>query len=217
MGADDWYRGKRWNDAVREEFFKRLKRARSVYNQAQYLRIKADYLYDKKKPENLAAAIELVDTMISEYPDDTQLAAGNLLKAKCLQALGQTDDAAAAFQAAIQAERDCRTHKSFCWLEYGYFVVELGLKQRYAEVLDLFDEFQEDTSLLLVSDRYEYHAVLAVISAHRRRKKAARENAEAALAQAKKKHSGFRYHPTVGLVKNTDTPVQERLLAIAEG
>jgi len=57
--ANDWHRKTTWSEADQVGFFARLKRSRTAYNNAQYLRIPAKSLEGVGSHEMLKAALEL--------------------------------------------------------------------------------------------------------------------------------------------------------------
>jgi hypothetical protein len=63
--TSDWYRSPGWSDAERDDFEKRLRRARST-NRAQYLRIKALAV----ETQNPLAAERLLHRVVDDYTGD---------------------------------------------------------------------------------------------------------------------------------------------------
>src|SRR5690349_9374034 len=86
MSNNEWFRRTTWSDADRVDFSARLKRSRGAGNKAQYLRIQAGHLADVG---HHAAAIELLDQLLAEFPERVELAQAHAQKAKSLADLGQ--------------------------------------------------------------------------------------------------------------------------------
>jgi hypothetical protein len=116
MSCTDWFRRSSWTDRDQEEFNARLQRSRGEGNKAQYLRIQAFHLAEAGLD---AAAIELIDRLITEFPQKTELASAHHQRAESLAKLGQADSAIAEYRATFQVERlSQRPHKCLArlWL-----------------------------------------------------------------------------------------------------
>jgi hypothetical protein len=98
-------------------------------------------------------------------------------------------------------------------LDFGWLVIERGLRELYDEALRILTEF-EDTIPFPVQ-RYKFHAIRALVSAERGALANAREEAKQALEAAQASDSGFRYHPTIGLVRERSSDMHSRLEALA--
>jgi hypothetical protein len=72
VADESWYRRRTWTDEDRAGFFARLRRSRSGFHKAQYCRIQA---YELQQAGNYHAALELLDLLMKEWPDDAQKAA----------------------------------------------------------------------------------------------------------------------------------------------
>ena len=102
MSSDDWYRRTTWTDTDRAEFHARLKRSRGAFHKAQYLRIQAHHL---AKANLTQGAVELLDQLIADFPDPSQLAQAHLQYAECMLASDRVDDAVVAYRRAFDAEQ----------------------------------------------------------------------------------------------------------------
>ncbi len=96
MAREDWYRNKEWNSSIAEAFTAKLKRAR---DKPQYLRIQASYLTDKYP----TVALELFDQYFS-LGDNFDHSQANVGRAEAYIALGNIDNAIAAYEAALAFE-----------------------------------------------------------------------------------------------------------------
>ena len=74
---------------------------------------------------------------------------------------------------------------------------------------------EHQSHLAFPVDRFEWYAAHALILAADGDRKGAREHAIKALEAAKASHSGFRYHPEVGLVGSQYDALRDRLLVLS--
>ena len=214
MGRDDWFRRAAWKDADRKEFHARLRRSRGRFQKAQYLRIQAYHLAEAGLH---GAAIELLDQMLGEFPENSELAAAHLQRAECLATLGRLDSAIDGFRAALHAERAVPQWRTNAWVDFGWFVVQTGLTDLYDEVLSLLGEFRVEAGLTFPNIEYRYYAIQAIIADARGERSSAHEFAVQALAEASKEHSGLRYHPKLGLVGSQPNWIEKKLGSLASG
>jgi len=92
------------------------------------------------------------------------------------------------------------------------------MRELHDEVLSLIHRVSESepaTLTLFPVDRYILSAILAIINDARGDHSVAAEHAKGALEVADLKHSGLRYHPTLGLVEEKDTALYRSICAIA--
>jgi hypothetical protein len=212
MARDDWFRRTTWSAADQEDFFARLKRSKTSTNKAQYLRIQAVHLAEAGLH---AAALGLLDILFRDFPDRLELASAHLQKAEYLVVLGQPIAAIAEFRLSLQAEREFPNVRTSCWLQFPWFIVRQELAEHYDEAWSVLDEFQSAHRWTVPLDRYRYAAVRALIAASRQNEAAARDFATVALQLEAASFSGFRYHPTVGLVGKVDPEIHSRLAVLA--
>jgi hypothetical protein len=79
-----------------------------------------------------------------------------------------------------------------------FLVATHRLRDRYGRALGLLDKHAAD--LLFPVDHFRWHAAYSLISADSGKPALATMHAIEALKAAAREHSGFRYHPSVGLV-----------------
>jgi tetratricopeptide (TPR) repeat protein len=212
MSRINWYRQTTWTESDREAFFTQLNKSRKVATRDQYLRIQALYLQRVGTEKMLHAALELLDLLFQESPDSYELTSAYLQKANCLLALGDEAGAIAHFRKALQRENEGRSGRTTASLEFGWMIIERGLTDLYDEALEVVCAYAERVpGPIFAYQRYIVNAVRAVIANERGYPEIARECAQRALGEASQTHSGFRYHPKVGLVQETDNPVHQRL------
>jgi len=208
--SHDWYRRTSWNSSEEEAFFDRLKRSRSQYNKAQYLRIQAGYLESKYPEESL----RLLNILIEELPEPSELAQAFLQKAHCLISLSRFDEAVTFFRKVLEQESDYPKALTQGYLDFPTFVVAHDLKDLFQVVRKVL--LDNKSRLMFPIDRYRYHTSLALIEWENGNNDDAKSHALHALKATAEKKSGFRYHPTVGLVENQDKKIQSKLKEISE-
>jgi len=212
--ANDWFRKTSWSEADQADFFARLKRSRSAYTKAQYLRIQANYLEGGGSKELLRSAIELLDRMLAEFPESFELASAYGQKASCLAKLGDLDQAVVYYRRALDRKRKFPKLRTQAYIAFGRLVVENEMAQFFDEALAVLDELKI-TAIQFPQDIYEMYGIRAIIAAQKRETEKAREFAKVALEAAAKVHSGFRYHPTVGLVHDRKSKFHKLIETIA--
>jgi tetratricopeptide (TPR) repeat protein len=210
--ADDWFRRKTWTPKDREEFFVRLRRSRGAFNKAQYARIQAYELLTTRTREAYTAALELLDMILAEWRDDAQLASVYHHRAECFLGLGDVAGAVDAYRQVFETQRVCKSELTRAHLDFGWLVVTAPLPDLHDEALAVLGEFGDE---IFPVDRYRASAIRALILGARGQREQARGYARIALQEAAARHSGFRYHATLGLVDSPDEGVHERLQALA--
>jgi tetratricopeptide (TPR) repeat protein len=188
--ADDWFRNEDWNPGVSRQFEEKLRRAR---RKEQYLRIQACTLASIR-PE---VALELLDRYFS-MPDKFDHAQAYVDRATALKTLGRIEEAADAYESALAREVEFPSLKTQAYLELPVLIAVAGLQSRFDRAMVILDE-QADR-LMFPVDHFLWHAARALITASRGDRADAAPDARSALQAASKDDSGFRYHPSVGLV-----------------
>ena len=187
--AADWFRNTEWNAAIESEFNRKLARAR---RKEQYLRIQASTLA-KTQPE---VALSLLDRYF-ELPDDFDHAQAHVDRATAYLTLTRIDDALDSYENALAREAKFPKLKTEAYLELPFQIAVRRLRARYARALEVLRD--HESRLMFPVDHFRWHAAFALIEAHSGEGDA-RVHAEKALEAAARDKSGFRYHPSVGLV-----------------
>lgn len=186
----DWFRNTTWDDAIERAFDEKLRRAR---RKEQYLRIQACTLACSH-PE---VALKLLDRYF-DLPDDFDHAQAHVDRATALIALGRVDEALAAYEAALTREAVFPNLQTQAYLDLPYIVATRGIRDQYRRALELL--CGHESRLMFPVDRFRWHAAHALIAFATGEAGAAHNHAKRALEAASRDHSGFRYHPSVGLV-----------------
>jgi tetratricopeptide (TPR) repeat protein len=204
MARDDWFRNADWNAAIERAFFEKLRRAK---NKAQYLRIQAGTL-THKHPE---VALRLLDEYfkLGDHFDDAQ---AHVDRASAYLSHGDMAQAVKAYETALAVEDQRPNVKTQAYLDLPFLIASLDIHSHHEQALHLLQ--QHKSRLMFPVDHFRWHAAHALISYARGRTSSAREHAQLALDAAGMDHSGFRYHPSAGLVGNRYESVRLRLSAV---
>jgi len=214
MSTKEWFRHTAWSLADREDFFAHLKRSRTRYHKAQYLRIQASHLAEVGLEPLIRAALELLDQLLTQYPEETsQLASAYYQRGDCFANLGEHDAAIEAYQKALETQRAHPHSLTPVHSAFAELVVTLNRRELFPEVLKALDEFGHVDAFPI--DIYRSEAARALIAADARDLTAARAHAARALAAAAATESGFRFHKKLGLVGFVDPKIGDRLRALS--
>ncbi|MBN9519148.1 hypothetical protein J0H58_11615 [bacterium] len=141
--AKDWFRRTTWTPADREAFFARLRRSRTTFHKAQYLCLQAGTFLGCRTPEGTAAALELTEVLLRDYPDPFELASAHLIRAEYLESQGDVPGAVEAYRHALQAQRDHPRVRTTAPQGFAWLVATRPLPDLYREALAGLDEFGE--------------------------------------------------------------------------
>lgn len=210
----DWYRRTSWTPDDEQDFFARLARSRTRCNKSQYLRIQAVHLAGTGDPRYLEAALSLMDMLIRDYPEPSELACAYWHRARWYERLDQLDEAMVAYREALKAQEQYPQVKTGAALDFAWFIATRRMRLLYAEALRLVES--PEPSLFPV-DVFRSEAIRAMLAADRGDRASAARFAQAALESAQLKDSGFRYHKTIGLVGQDYKDVVQQLRQWAVG
>jgi tetratricopeptide (TPR) repeat protein len=211
---EDWYRRTEWSANTEADFFARLSRARPEMR-AQYLRIQAVHLHQAGGAARLRKALELLERMLRDYPQRSEIAAAHFSRAECLSVLGQIDEALQALRSALAAERDAPNWRTRAYLSLGMLAIRHRRADLYDEVLVALDDFGGRE--LFPREQYEAAAIRAIVLDARGAHEGAVAFAKQALDAAARTDTGLRYHPSVGLVRDPDPRIHDELKRLARG
>ena len=202
---DDWFRNTTWNAETEARFEQKLRRAR---RKEQYLRIQASMLASTHP----LVALALLDRYFS-LPDKFDNAQGHVDRANALLALGRIDLAADSLLDALRREEEFPRLRTQAYLEFPVLVATTPLPDRFAAALEILDT--HSARPMFPVDRFLWNAARALILAARGSRSDAKLHAAAAEQAAAESHSGFRHHPSIGLVSERHDLIRKRLAAIA--
>ena len=201
----DWFRSTTWNEAIEQAFDDKLRRARS---KAQYLRIQACTL-SRLRPE---VALRLLDRYF-QLPEEFDRAQAHVDRAEALLALGRTEEAIAGYEAALAREQVVPNVLTQAYLDLPYLIATKRVRERYEQALGLLKA--HEARLTWPVERFRWHAASALIAADQGERPRAKAEAERALEAAASRHSGFRYHASLGLVTEQYGGIVKELEAYA--
>jgi tetratricopeptide (TPR) repeat protein len=204
MARNDWFRNKDWNPDIEDAFFAKLRRAR---DKSQYLRIQANTLA-RKKP---LVALRLLDEYFSQA-NQFDRAQAFVDSASAYLTLGEADKAIAAYESALAHEEQQPFVKTQAYLDLPFLIATQGLVARYEQALALLES--DKSRLTFPVDVFRWNAAYALIASQVSLPVVASEHAKLALDAASSDHSGFRYHPAVGLVGDRYDQIRRQLSAM---
>ncbi len=202
MSDDNWFRNKHWDEEVAALFDAKLKRAR---RKGQYLRIQASTLA-KSDPNAALALLERYFSQTDERIDDAQ---AHVDRATALLALGRLHEALDSYEEALKFEAKVTNFLTQAYIDLPYTVSVRGVRERYDRALEVLRDHKK--RLTFPVDYFKWNAAHAIIAGDNEMRDEAATFAAAALEFASKDQSGFRYHPTVGLVSEKHADALRRL------
>lgn len=147
------------------------------------------------------AALELLNLLVTEHAEPSQLTLAYERKGSALRASGNLHAAIEAFAAGEQAERAFPMMHTRCSLLLAMLIVEERMVERYAEARTAVELYvSRNPELPFPIDAYRVNVVRAALAKKDRRDAQAKHHAEAALAAGEAKASAFTRHPKLGLV-----------------
>jgi tetratricopeptide (TPR) repeat protein len=190
MARNEWYRNTEWNDEIEANFLAKLARAR---DKAQYLRIQACTLA-RTHPQ---VALRLLDRYFA-LGEDFDFAQAHVDRATAYLALDDVKSAIESYESALSREAQRPTVQTQASIELPFVVAVHRIKEVYERALEVLEISRG--RLMFPVDSFRWHAAQALIALESGRVIDARQHAMHALAAADREHSGFRYHPEIGLV-----------------
>jgi tetratricopeptide (TPR) repeat protein len=155
----------------------------------------------------------LLDLLVKDFPEPSELAAAHQQRAHCIAALGRPAEALEVLRQALEAERSRPGILVNAYLEFAELVLSLGRSECYAEALQIIEK-RIGPEIFPVG-QYRGCAAAAFLCEELEFHERARTYAVDALAAAAKTLSPFRFHQKVGVVERTDPDVQARLWRLA--
>jgi tetratricopeptide (TPR) repeat protein len=205
VARHDWFRNSDWNSGIEAAFFAKLARA---MDQGQYLRIQA-YTLAEIHPR---VALRLLDQFFT-LGDRFDLAHAHVDRATALLALNDAEGAIGAYEAALSAEERRPNVMTTASLDLPLLIATRKDRMRYARALDVLEIGA--SWLTFPADSFCWHAATALIVSDLGKSAEAQKHAQIALEAAAWEHSGFRYHPHLGVVAGAHKELCRELARIA--
>jgi len=205
MRRGNWWRNVSWNGEIEAAFFNKLARAR---NKTWYLRNQAAAIASNC-PE---VALRLLDQYFASG-GDLQEAEAHFYRARAHIVLRDMDAAVLAFEATLAREDAVPNFLTWAFHELPVLIATERMSARYDRAVEVL--MQRKDRLTFPVQLYQWHGALALILHEQGRASEARHEAHKALEAAEMTDSGFRYHPTLGLVSDTADEFGKRLRDIA--
>jgi tetratricopeptide (TPR) repeat protein len=211
MSRDDWFRNGHWDDNIEAAFFAKLAKAR---RKTQYLRIQACTLAERHPK----AALSLLDRYFAmmdrvEPYEKVDLAQAYADQARAHLALEDIDAAIMSYEAALGREAAFPNSRSQAYVELPFLIATRNLQPNYRRALAILNETQSRPMFPI--EKFRWNAAQALILDCLGHSDTAQAYASDALAAAALDHSGFRHHPTIGLVRDIDPAILRRLEKLA--
>lgn len=213
--SHEWYRRHTWAESDQAEFFARLHRSRSNFQKSQYARIQAWELHRAHGALMAGEALKLLDMIVESWMVDVGSAEVHLQRAECLRDLGREQEAILAYRLTFSAQRQVPGLITTAHLDFAWWIAVSGRNELFDEALGVLAEFASKGGVSFPAHRYLEAGARALICHARGQSDDARAHARRALHAAALEDSGLRYHPTVGLVQESDTAARTLLTAIA--
>jgi tetratricopeptide (TPR) repeat protein len=215
--SDEWFRRHSWTEADKAEFFARLGRSRTLFHKAQYARIQAYELHQAGGVRYAQEALELLDMIVNSWMGDAQRASVHHQRAECLRDLGRDADAVEAYRDTFAEQRRLPSYLTNAHLDFAWWVAASGKRELFDEAMSILDEFSRDGGINFPASVYLAEGARALIQHARGDHESASAHARRSLNAAGLKHSGLRYHPTVGVMPTKSDPTYAMLTSIAAG
>lgn len=199
----DWYRRKTWTNIDKEEFFVKLKRAR-VDGRAQYLKIQAIEFVETKEKYLLDVAEELLNKVLTEYPDS------KFDISSVLNTLGDIYRLRTKYEKALEYygqslafEKDFPKVITTSYLDFS----ELVVKTANANLYDVTETLLENkiAEQVLPVAKYKICSILSIINQRKGNLDKAKYYRDLAEENANAETSGLRYHKHLGVVVKRDS------------
>jgi tetratricopeptide (TPR) repeat protein len=207
LADKDWFRRKTWTADDQAAFFARLKRSRTGFHKAQYCQIQA---FELQQVGYYKPALELLDLLMSEWPEDAMLAPVWQQTAECRARLGDLTGAISAYRSVFAEQRRRPGMLTDAHLGFALLVAQTPLPELYDDALKTLKEFESSSAVFPV-ETFKAAAARAIICGAMGDKATAAGHARTALDAAARQHSGFARHANFGLVSKVDATLRTRL------
>jgi tetratricopeptide (TPR) repeat protein len=128
--------------------------------------------------------------------------------------LGRIDEAIESYNAALAREEEFPNVLTQAFLDLPYLIATRGIQSQYDHAIQLLEKHR--SRLMFPVDYFRHYAALALMAADIGQVALARKAAADALSAATVDHSGFRYHPTIGLVTESYDELLRKLSSMID-
>lgn len=209
MADQNWYRLKTWSEADKLAFMQKLGRSRGAFHKAQYLRIQAYCLVTEIKQPLYEEALELLNLLIAEHPDESQLASAHMQMSRCYSALNNEELALRAIEASIASQGKFPHLKTEAYLDFAEMIIERKLTDRYSDALEKLEKLGQGEVFPI--SIYRSSRAKALIHDELGNLESAKVFARRAIQVSQMSESPFSYHKKLGLVDSPDLTLHRRL------
>jgi tetratricopeptide (TPR) repeat protein len=212
MGRGDWFRNKTWNDEIAAAFEARLSRSRSRFGKAQALRFQGDDLIRSDDPKMQRIGVELVQRVISEYPDIAmQVTMAHETLGDYYYGIKDYSAAEKSYRMVPQVMDKNGNGTTEIWpAKLASAIFFSGQHEKYAEAKQMVEQlFRQERQPLFNSSRFQCFLILARLSTALGEAEEARIYAEKALILAGVTTPQFPRHPTIGIVQADEKTLRE--------
>lgn len=189
---DQWFRNNKWDRKEQKLFFEKLSKVRSNFHKAQYLRIKASFIFETKKKKLVLASIDLLNLLLEKFPVTSELAMCYYQLAESYAFLNEHEKAFIYFEKCLEQEKTFPNVKTPAALSYAEYIVKNNFHDQYNRALEVLNIALKN-KFIFPNQFFLYHGLRAIILKDTAEQKRA-------LSYAVKKQSGFSHHPLIGLV-----------------
>jgi tetratricopeptide (TPR) repeat protein len=208
---DEWYRTADWSHADREDFEKRLARARA-WTRPQYLRIKGLALRDAG---DLEAAVSLWKRVIEEYPDSLDATSAFEHLGDVARRLGDSAEAERWYRALLDRSPSLSGTTGMVEVSLAELLIDEDDAGRCNAALELLESALHRRRHMMNDQLFRWHIALLRASEQLGETETQQRAARTALRLAERGPE-FPHHKTVGVV-NTDDDTLAWLRARASG
>ena len=218
MNRHDWFRNKTWSDDIAAAFEARLKRSRSRFAKAQALRFQGEDLIRSGDPKMQKIGEELVQRVISDYPDVTmQVTMAHETLGDYYYGIEDYFAAEKSYRMVPQVMDKNGNGTTEIWpAKLASAIFFSGQHDKYVEAKQMVKLLlHQDRQPLFNSSLFQCFLILARLSKALGGEQEARIYAEKALTLASIKTPQFQRHPTIGIVQ-TDKKILRELRDLAK-
>jgi tetratricopeptide (TPR) repeat protein len=210
--TDDWFRGDNWEKETQEVFEKKLKRVRSSFNKAQYLRIKANYLIKSNKASSIEAGVCLYKRLINEFPlEKTEAYSAYEILGDYYKRNKDYETSELHYRACLNYYKESRSGTSgIVDIKLAELIIESKQAEKYEEMFKILtDNFKETNGDLTFNDeKYRYFKALALLLFNLKKIEEAKEYAKMALQLSNIKDPQLDKHPQVGIIQTQEGEIE---------